>query len=233
MSASSSIAGTCRGEPANLTIHEPHVFFGGDAAFGPKNIITAVAQGHEAAISIDRLCQGSSARPPSPHVNLVSQKMGIHEWGYDNEIPSTSATRSRKSRRKRRSEDVRVEVELGFDRELAWHEAQRCLNCDVRPSSRDRCASSATPASTSARWTASPSPRTGRSRNFADASGARDQSHQDLYVSQALKTGRIMVKDEDVCLHCGLCAERCPTGAWDMQKFLLETTMAGPDSRCR
>jgi NAD-dependent dihydropyrimidine dehydrogenase PreA subunit len=66
-----------------------------------------------------------------------------------------------------------------------------------------------------------------RTRLKAPATNAE----QDLYVSGELKTGHVMVKDEDVCLHCGLCAERCPTGAWDMQKFLFSTTQAGPRAR--
>ncbi|MBB5203105.1 NADPH-dependent glutamate synthase beta subunit-like oxidoreductase/ferredoxin [Inhella inkyongensis] len=210
----------------------PRVFFGGDAAFGPKNIITAVAHGHEAAVSIDRLLHGEDVtRRPPPHVNLMSQKMGIHQWSYDNaptqdarhKVPWAAAEAALKS--------IKVEVELGFDVKTAFKEAQRCLNCDVQTVFTaktciecDACADicptdciSFTPNADSEEGLQLRAPRL--------------HADQALMVSEPLKTGRVMAKDEDVCLHCGLCAERCPTGAWDMQKFLLVTTKAG--AACR
>ena len=220
-------------DPVSFQSSLPHVFFGGDAAFGPKNIITAVAHGHEAAVSIDRLLHGEpvTQRPP-PHVNLMSQKMGIHEWSYDNavsddlrfKVPWIAAEKALKS--------IKVEVELGFDLPTAFKEAQRCLNCDVQTVFTDKlciecdaCVDICPMDCIS--FTANGDEAELRQRLKAPATNLA----QDLYVSVPLKTSRVMVKDEDVCLHCGLCAERCPTGAWDMQKFLLSTTKAGPACR--
>ena len=211
----------------------PHVLFGGDAAFGPKNIITAVAHGHEAAVSIDRLLHGEAVtqRPP-PHLNLVSQKMGIHEWSYANapsndlrfKVPWAAAEKALAS--------ISVEVELGFDLPTAFKEAERCLNCDVQTVFADKlcieCDACVDICPTDCiTFTFNGDEDELRTRLSAPALN----TEQALYVSPALKTQRVMVKDEDVCLHCGLCAERCPTGAWDMQKFLLITPKAGP--RCR
>ena len=207
----------------------PKVFFGGDAAFGPKNIIWAVAHGHEAAISIDKFCQSEDVdvRPP-PMMNLLSQKMGIHEWSYDNaitgdlryKVPLKDVSIALKS--------ISVEVELGFDAKLGYKEAQRCLNCDVQTVFNtaqciecDACVDICPMDCIT--FTADGEESELRARLTAPALNLS----QDLYVSSALKTGRIMAKDEDVCLHCGLCAERCPTGAWDMQKSLIEMTHAG------
>jgi formate dehydrogenase (NADP+) beta subunit len=209
----------------------PGVFFGGDAALGPKNIIWAVAHGHEAAISIDRHCQGGDMldRPP-PHVNLVSQKMGIHEWSYDNAIAVDARYRVPLKDQVIALKSIKIEVELGFDPKLAFAEAQRCLNCDVQTVFADRLCIECDACvdicpMDCITFTANGDEPELRGRLSAPALDAS----QDLYVSGALKTGRVMVKDEDVCLHCGLCAERCPTGAWDMQKFLLE--MAQADDR--
>jgi formate dehydrogenase beta subunit len=211
----------------------PNVFFGGDAALGPKNIITAVAHGHEAAISIDKLLHGEDPRArPAPTANLMSQKMGIHEWSYHNEtspderyaVPWAAAEKALAS--------IRVEVELGFDAATAFKEAQRCLNCDVQTVFNqtaciecDACMDICPMDCIS--FTADGEEPDLRQRLKAPALNLA----QDLYVSGELKTGRVMVKDEDVCLHCGLCAERCPTGAWDMQKFLFKSAMAGPGCR--
>jgi NADPH-dependent glutamate synthase beta subunit-like oxidoreductase len=213
----------------------PRVFFGGDSAFGPKNIIWAVAHGHDAAISIDRLCRGEDLgqRPP-PHVSLVSQKMGIHEWSYDNDITNDQRYRVPLRDKAIALGNVKVEVELGFDRELAYLETQRCLNCDVQTVFNgalciecDACVDICPMDCIT--FTAGGSEEDLRSRLHAPALNP-DQA---LYVSDALKTGNIMAKDEDVCLHCGLCAERCPTGAWDMQKFLLETAQAADSCHAR
>lgn len=211
----------------------PHVFFGGDAAFGPKNIITAVAHGHEAAVSIDRLLHGEdpAVRPP-PQARLMSQKMGIHEWSYDNDVSVEARFKVPWAAAEQALASIRVEVELGFDPATAWREAQRCLNCDVQTVfNRDTCIEcdgcvDICPMDCIS-FTASGDEADLRTRLEAPAPNLA----QPLYVSSALRSGRVMVKDEDVCLHCGLCAERCPTGAWDMQKFLLHTTQAGPHCR--
>ena len=211
----------------------PRVFFGGDAAFGPKNIIWAVAHGHDAAISIDKLCQGEDVRGrPGPMVNLMSQKMGIHEWSYDNDVSPESRYKVPWRDRKVTLKDIKVEVEMGFDAKAAFAEAQRCLNCDVQTvfTTRlciecDACVDICPMDCIT--FTANGEEETLRARLNAPAKNGA----QDLYIADGLKTGRIMAKDEDVCLHCGLCAERCPTGAWDMQKFLLDMTHAGPGCR--
>ncbi len=207
----------------------PGVFFGGDAAFGPKNIIWAVAHGHDAAISIDKFCRGEDLRQrPPPTFELISQKMGIHEWSYDNaiavdrrhKVPLKDTVIALKS--------IKVEVELGFDAKLAWQEAQRCLNCDVQTVFADRLCIECDACvdicpMDCITFTGNGEEPDLRQRLRAPAVNLA----QDLYVSGGLKTERVMVKDEDVCLHCGLCAERCPTGAWDMKKSFIDMTHAG------
>jgi NADPH-dependent glutamate synthase beta subunit-like oxidoreductase len=211
----------------------PRVFFGGDSAFGPKNIIWAVAHGHDAAISIDKLCNGEDIRQrPSPLVNLVSQKMGIHEWSYDNQISLEERYKVPWKDKKITLKDIKVEVELGFDPKTGFAEAQRCLNCDVQTVFTEKLCIECDACVDICPMDCITFTQNGdepelRARLNAPALNLS----QDLYVSDALKTGRIMAKDEDVCLHCGLCAERCPTGAWDMQKFLLDMTYAGPACR--
>jgi NADPH-dependent glutamate synthase beta subunit-like oxidoreductase len=211
----------------------PNVFFGGDSAFGPKNIITAVAHGHEAAVSIDCMLNGENlaVRPP-PMVNLMSQKMGIHEWSYDNDTSNDLRYKVPWAKAEIALASIKVEVELGFDAATAFKEAQRCLNCDVQTVFNhtaciecDACVDICPMDCIT--FTADGDEPDLRTRLQAPALNLA----QDLYVAGGLKTGRVMVKDEDVCLHCGLCAERCPTGAWDMQKFLLNTTQAGPSCR--
>jgi formate dehydrogenase (NADP+) beta subunit len=211
----------------------PKVFFGGDAAFGPKNIIWAVAHGHDAAISIDKLLNGEELNErPDPLTNLVSQKMGIHEWSYDNAISAEMRYAVPWRDKKVTLRDIKVEVELGFDAKTGYAEAQRCLNCDVQTVFTTKlcieCDACVDICPTDCiTFTANGEEADLRTRLKAPSL----HPEQDLYISETLKTGRIMAKDEDVCLHCGLCAERCPTGAWDMQKFLLEMTQAG--SGCR
>ncbi|GIK85146.1 MAG: glutamate synthase [Betaproteobacteria bacterium] len=211
----------------------PGVFFGGDAAFGPKNIIWAVAHGHDAAISIDRHCRGEDLRQrPPPTFQLVSQKMGIHEWSYDNAITPERRHRVPLKDTVIALKSIKVEVELGFDAKLAWSEAQRCLNCDVQTVFADKLCIECDACvdicpMDCITFTADGDEPELRTRLHAPAVNLA----QDLYVSGALKTGRVMVKDEDVCLHCGLCAERCPTGAWDMKKSYIEMTHAGGTPR--
>jgi ferredoxin len=210
----------------------PGVFFGGDAAWGPENIIWAVAHGHQAALSIDLHCSGRDLRDrPAPRTSLFTQKMGIHEWSYDNDYapqrrvpvphaPVDVATRN-----------LKVEVELGYDDQLALREAHRCLNCDIQTVFTgplciecDACVDIC-PVDCITFTANGPEPDL-RARLRVPAANPA----QDLYVSPALKTGRVMAKDEDVCLHCGLCAERCPTGAWDMKKFFYVEPQAS--ERC-
>jgi ferredoxin len=216
--------------PKTMQSSNPRVFFGGDAAFGPKNIIWAVAHGHEAAVSIDLMCNGNSVenRPP-PDVNLMSQKMGIHEWSYDNDISPDKRYKVPHAPPEVTLKDVRIEVELGFDVKHAFLEAERCLNCDVQTVFEgpkciecDACVDICPMDCIT--FTMNSEEKELRTRLMAPTTHA---STQDLYISDTLKTGRVMVKDEDLCLHCGLCAERCPTGAWDMQKFLFDTAKAG------
>jgi NADPH-dependent glutamate synthase beta subunit-like oxidoreductase len=205
------------------------VFFGGDAAWGPENIIWAVAHGHQAALSIDLMCHGkdlANERPKSSS-SRFSQKMGIHEWSYKNDYAPLNRVAMPHADKAQSLRNLKVEVELGYDDKLAFKEAERCLNCDVQTvfsaplciecdACMDICPVDCI--------------------NFIDNDNepalrehlrvpARNKE-QDLYVSAPLKTGRIMAKDEDVCLHCGLCAERCPTGAWDMQKFMYVEAQA-------
>ncbi|MCE2788657.1 MAG: FAD-dependent oxidoreductase, partial [Saprospiraceae bacterium] len=208
----------------------PGVFFGGDAALGPKNVITAVAQGHQAAVSIDLYLQGKDVKDrPAPHTKLFSTKMGIHEWAYDNDVttdqryvvPQASKTETLRDRKK--------EVELGFDVKTAFREAQRCLNCDVQTVfTENKCIEC------DACMDICPTNCITFTANEEEEENLRQKlivpalnPSQELLVSDILKTGRVMVKDEDMCLHCGLCAERCPTAAWDMKQFLYNTAKAG------
>ncbi|HYP31050.1 MAG TPA: FAD-dependent oxidoreductase, partial [Burkholderiaceae bacterium] len=220
-------------DPRTFQSSLPRVFFGGDAAFGPKNIISAVAHGHEAAVSIDRLLHGEDVRQrPPPTSTLMSQKMGIHEWSYRNDVSLDARFKVPWAAAERALADIRVEVELGFDAATAFKEVERCLNCDVQTVfNRDTCIECDACVDICPMdcitFTGAGDEADLRTRLKAPALDLA----QDLYVSQELKTGRVMVKDEDVCLHCGLCAERCPTGAWDMQKFLLDMTQAGPRAR--
>lgn len=206
----------------------PRVFFGGDAAFGPENVITAVAHGHQAAISIHLMCEGKDivADRPSPYVNLQSAKMGIHEWAYDSEIAHDKRFVVPQADKSLTLRDRKMEVELGFSLPEGFKEAQRCLNCDAQTVFTEaKCIEC------DACVDVCPTSCITFTGNEDDEKDLREKlkvpamnMKQDVYVSDVLKTGRIMAKDEDVCLHCGLCAERCPTAAWDMQKFFYNVT---------
>ncbi len=208
------------------TTHE-RVFIGGDAAFGPENIITAVAHGHQAAISIDKLCKGEDVNERlDPFVNLRSQKMGIHEWAYDSEVVPDVRYVVPQADKSITLKDRKVEVELGFNLPTGFKEAQRCLNCDVQTVfDAPKCIEC------DACVDVCPTACITFTKNEEDEDALRNKlkvpalnTTQDLYVSETLPTARVMVKDEDVCLHCGLCAERCPTAAWDMQEFFYNVT---------
>ncbi|MCK9986558.1 MAG: formate dehydrogenase (NADP+) beta subunit [Azoarcus sp.] len=210
----------------------PRVFFGGDAALGPKNIITAVAQGHEAAISIDLFCRGLPlTQRPAPTMNLVSQKMGIHEWSYDNQVSEEARRKVPVKSIEEALKDIKSEFELGYDFKLACAETARCLNCDVatvfKPKLCIECDACVDICPTECiTFTRNGEEDELRGRLKAPS----HNTEQALYVAEGLKTARVMVKDENVCLHCGMCAERCPTGAWDMQKFQVNIAQAGAEA---
>ncbi|NQX89034.1 MAG: FAD-dependent oxidoreductase [Halioglobus sp.] len=208
------------------------VFFGGDAAFGPENIITAVAHGHQAAVSIDLFCRGENVTErPLPGVRLSGQKMGVHEWRYDNAVEMDKRYLVPLAPLDKTLADRKMEVELGFDVDTGFKEAERCLNCDVQTVFEElrciECDACVDICPTDCiTFTANGSEEDLRGRLSAPAGNLA----QDLYISADLPTMRVMVKDENVCLHCGLCAERCPTTAWDMQKFLYTVTKAQMES---
>lgn len=208
----------------------PKVFFGGDAALGPKNVITAVAQGHEAAVSIHLLCNHMDIQErPAPQTRLFDTKMGIHEWSYDNDVTTDIRYKVPHAEKSQTLRDRKKEVELGFDIVTAFKEAQRCLNCDVQTVfTESKCIEC------DACMDICPTNCITFTANEDNEEDLRMKllvpalnPDQDVLVSDTLKTGRIMVKDEDLCLHCGLCAERCPTSAWDMKQYLYNTSKAG------
>jgi len=216
-------------DPISHQSSVPHIFFGGDAAFGPKNVITAVAHGHQAAISIDLFCRGKDLHDrPGPTTNLVSQKMGLQDWLYDSRVSTEQRHAVPTVDRAKSLKDRLLEVELGFNKKTGHHEASRCLNCDVQTvfeastciecdSCVDICPESCI------NFIENGEEEDLRARLIAPA----DDRKQALYVSPPLPTGRVMVKDENVCLHCGLCAERCPTSSWEMMKFTYTCPTAG------
>ena len=206
------------------------VFIGGDAAFGPENIITAVAHGHQAAVSIDLFLNNKSVKTErlAPGTNLASTKMGIHEWAYDSGVIDDDRQASAHLPIEQALSSRKIESELGFDLDSAFTEADRCLNCDVQTvfteSKCIECDGCTDICPTNCiTFTENDEEAALRTKLSAPAL----ELTQDLYVSQDLPTGRVMVKDEDVCLHCGLCAERCPTSAWDMKQFMYTVTKAG------
>lgn len=206
------------------------VFFGGDAAWGPKNIIWAVEHGHQAAISIHNHCEGAPVtdRPPE-RMNLVSAKLGMHAWRYKNDYNPVARQKMVHEELTKRFAALNVEVELGFTAEQTAHEVERCLNCDIETDFKatlciecdaciDVCPVNCLTITADA----------DEAEVRASLSAPAINPAQDLYVSEALpQTKRVMVKDEDLCLHCGLCAERCPTAAWDMKEFELLWPHAG------
>ncbi|MDP3716382.1 MAG: FAD-dependent oxidoreductase [Acidobacteriota bacterium] len=218
-------------DKATFMSTRPGVFFGGDAAFGPANIIWAVEHGHQAAISIHQYCQGLPVTERPPHgMTLTSTKMGLHEWSYSNNYDPVQRQKMKHVELPLRFSKMTMEVEEGFTEEQTRAEVERCLNCDVETHFTDSlciecdacidicpvdCLTLIPSAETEAEL---------RAQTLAPA----ENLEQALFHSSPLKqTGRLMVKDENVCLHCGLCAERCPTYAWDMRKFVLQLPVAG------
>lgn len=207
----------------------PEVFFGGDAAFGPLNIIWAVEHGHQAAISIHNYCRSVPLTERPPHtMNLGSTKMGLHEWSYSNDFDPTARRNMPAVSLKDRFEKLDIEVEEGYTAEQTAQEVERCLNCDIQTVFEtklciecDACID-VCPVNC---LTITDGGSEDKIRNRLNSPAMNQE--QDIYVSSALpQTGKVMVKDENVCVHCGLCAERCPTGAWDMQKFTLNIPYA-------
>ena len=210
------------------------VFFGGDAAFGPKNIIWAVEHGHQAAISIHKHCQGQSLTDRLPNgVNLQSRKMGMHEWSYANDYNPTERRLMPHVALKERFKKLNIEVELGFTPEQATAEVQRCLNCDIQTVFEAKLCIECDACLDICPVDCLTITHNGEEAELRQRLKAPARNLQQLlYVSSALpQTGRVMVKDEDLCVHCGLCAERCPTAAWDMQKSAILIPHATDEDR--
>ncbi len=200
------------------------VFFGGDSAFGPKNIIWAVEHGHQAAISIHRYCQGESIDDRLPYgLNLASQKMGMHEWSFSNYYDGASRRLMPHVDLKERFKKINIEVELGFTAEQAVQEVERCLNCDIQTVFKADLCIECDACIDICPVNCLTITKNGEEDELRTRLSAPAENHaQALYVSAELPhTGRVMIKDEDLCVHCSLCAERCPTGAWDMQKSTI------------
>jgi len=220
-------------DKATFQSTRPDVFFGGDAAFGPKNIIWAVEHGHQAAISLHKFCHGQDVHERLPPLlNLSSRKMGLHEWAYKNDYNPLERRLMPHVELKERFKKINIEVELGFTAEQAAAEVQRCLNCDVQTVFEaklciecDACIDICPVDCLT--MTANGTEAELRSRLKAPSL----RPDQPLFVSAPLQhTARVMVKDEDVCVHCGLCAERCPTAAWDMQKSKIRIPYASDET---
>jgi len=217
-------------DKATFMSTRPGIFFGGDAAFGPANIIWAVEQGHQAAISIHNHCQGLpvTERPPQG-MTLASTKMGLHEWAYSNNYATAQRQKMQHVELPVRFKNMTTEVELGFTPEQTAAEVERCLNCDVQTHFTDSLCIECDACIDICPTDCLTITRNGDEPDLRERLTApATEPSQDLFVSGALKqTGRVMVKDENVCVHCGLCAERCPTYAWDMRKFAVEIPLAG------
>jgi formate dehydrogenase beta subunit len=212
----------------------PGVFFGGDAAFGPANIIWAVEHGHQAAISIHNYCRAVPVTErPAHRMSLTSTKMGLHEWAYSNDYDPSQRVKMRHVEMPRRFKDMRIEVEEGFSAEQTAIEVERCLNCDIETHFTDalciECDACVDICPTDCLTII---PAAEEAVLSEQLTAPRLEPTQPLFVSSGLKqTGRVMVKDENFCVHCGLCAERCPTYAWDMRKFLVHIPVAGQETR--
>jgi formate dehydrogenase beta subunit len=221
-------------DPVTFQSTRPGVFFGGDAAFGPKNIIWAVEHGHQAAISIHKYCQGTALTQRMPRgVNLTSAKMGIHEWSYSNDYDPAGRRVMPHVDLKKRFKKINIEVELGFTAEQAIEEVERCLNCDLQtvftPKLCIECDACIDICPVDCLTITANAEQPQLEQNLKTK---RLLPEQPFYVSEGLKqTGRVMVKDENLCVHCGLCAERCPTGAWDMQKSTVTIPYALDEAR--
>jgi formate dehydrogenase beta subunit len=208
----------------------PGVFFGGDAAFGPANIIWAVEHGHQAAISIHNYCHGVPlTERPAPRMTLTSTKMGLHEWSYSNNYNTAQRQKMQHVDLPVRFASMSTEVEKGFTIEQTRAEVERCLNCDVQTHFIDKlcieCDACIDICPVDCLTIAPDGDEPQLRDRFITPAANLDQS---LFVSGGLKqTGRVMLKDENICLHCGLCAERCPTYAWDMRQFVLHVPYAG------
>ncbi|MEQ1869085.1 MAG: FAD-dependent oxidoreductase [Vicinamibacterales bacterium] len=217
-------------DKATFMSTRPGVFFGGDAAFGPQNIIWAVEQGHQAAISVHKFCQGESvAERPEPGMTLLSTRMGLHQWAYSNNYDPVKRQKMIHVDLVARFKTMNTEVEIGFTPEQTAHEVQRCLNCDVQTHFTDslciECDACIDICPVDC-LTMTPDAEEAEVRLHLTAPATNLE--QPLFVSGPLKqTGRLMIKDENVCVHCGLCAERCPTYAWDMKKFAVQIPLAG------
>ncbi len=208
----------------------PGVFFGGDAAFGPANIIWAVAHGHQAAISIHQYCQGIPVTErPADGQTISSTKMGLHEWSYSNNYSPVARQKMTHVEMPLRFSKMTIEVEEGFTAEQTRHEVERCLNCDVETHFTDSLCIECDACIDICPVDCLTITVNGDEADLRDRLTApATNTDQALFVSGGLKqTGRVMVKDENICLHCGLCAERCPTYAWDMRKFVLMQPKAG------
>ena len=207
----------------------PGVFFGGDSAFGPKNIIWAVEHGHQAAISIHRHCQSEDLQERLPVLmNLGSRKMGMHEWSYSNDFDPAARRKMEHVELSQRFKDLTTEVELGFTAEQVQQEVERCLNCDIQTVFfDDLCIECDACLDICPTQCLTMTPNLEEADLLGHLKAPRLNHEQPLFVSEALKqTKRVMVKDENVCIHCSLCAERCPTAAWDMQKSLFKFARA-------
>jgi NADPH-dependent glutamate synthase beta subunit-like oxidoreductase/ferredoxin len=221
-------------DPVTFESTRSGVFFGGDAAFGPKNIIWADEHGHQAAISIHKHCAGTSLTERLPRgVKLTTAKMGIHEWSYSNDYDGAVRRMMPHVDLQQRFKKLDIEVELGFTAEQFATEVERCLNCDLQTVfTTDLCIEC------DACIDICPVDCLAIAQNGTEEElsqrlkAARLTREQQLFVSAPLKqTGRVMLKDENLCVHCGLCAERCPTGAWDMQKSTVTVPYAHDEAR--
>jgi NADPH-dependent glutamate synthase beta subunit-like oxidoreductase/ferredoxin len=222
-------------DPTTLQSTRPGVFFGGDAAFGPKNIIWAVEHGHQAAISIHNYCEGIPiSERPAYGMNLITQRMGISEWSYSNDYNPAPRQKMKHVELVERFQKLNIEVEMGFTAEQTAREVERCLNCDIETVFTEKRCIECDACIDICPVQCLTITRNGEETDLRTRlSAPAFNLDQPLYVSASLPhTSRIMVKDEDVCVHCGLCAERCPTSAWDMQKFELSIPYAGVKTCC-